>query len=196
MKAALQVPLEVTYPYSPFTPQSSLICSAAGVKVGLNSNDYYNLSDIQIINLLQTGPVAISIAATNWEYYSSGVFNCPVGAGVDHAVLLVGYTPNYWIVKNQWGARWGTSGYIYINRNRATNCGIGTSVHTIVGLPNTSTDAHFQQIMASTPSTNTNTSTQTTTNTTNSTSKNTSLTLWQCHLGVLVSILLLLALTL
>lgn len=30
---------------------------------------------------------------------------------IDHAVLLIGYTPNYWIVKNSWGTGWGDNGY-------------------------------------------------------------------------------------
>ena len=58
----------------------------------------------------------MSISATGWEYYSGGVFSCPSDAIVDHAVLLVGYTDKYWIVKNQWGISWGESGYIKVNR--------------------------------------------------------------------------------
>ena len=32
---------------------------------------------------------------------------CRESDNVDHAVLLVGYTPDHWIVKNQWGSHWG-----------------------------------------------------------------------------------------
>jgi hypothetical protein len=42
---------------------------------------------------------------------------------------LIGYTPSYWIVKNQWGTKWGENGYIRISRNSAANCQIGTSAH-------------------------------------------------------------------
>jgi len=46
-------------------------------------------------------------------------------------VLLVGYTPNYWIVKNQWGVGWGIDGFMYISRKKEKNCQIGYSVHTM-----------------------------------------------------------------
>lgn len=48
---------------------------------------------------------------------------------MDHAVLLVGYSPEYWIVKNQWGKDWGEDGYIRITKSRIddANCFIGTS---------------------------------------------------------------------
>ncbi len=68
---------------------------------------YYDLKDDQLKKLLMTGPVAISISATNWEPYKGGVFRCKSFDKVNHAVLLVGYTPSYWIVKNQWGTKWG-----------------------------------------------------------------------------------------
>ena len=71
---------------------------------------------MEIIALLQNGPVAIAISADNWEYYGSGVFSCPQNSQINHAVLLVGYTPTYWIVKNSWGPRFGINGYIYITR--------------------------------------------------------------------------------
>lgn len=86
-----------------------------------------------MINLLQTGPLAISISSDNWVGYGSGVFQCVSNAQVDHAVLLVGYTPTYWIIKNQWGPTWGESGYMRVTRNSMRNCKIGTSVHLMWG---------------------------------------------------------------
>ena len=49
-----------------------------------------------------------------------GVFNAaepPSGRHGRHAMLLVGYTGNYYIVKNSWGADWGDKGYSYIPKN-------------------------------------------------------------------------------
>ena len=39
--------------------------------------------------------------------YSSGVLEDLRAKKVNHAVLLVGYTPNYWIIRNSWGEGWG-----------------------------------------------------------------------------------------
>lgn len=50
---------------------------------------------------------------------------------VDHAVLLVGYTDSYWMVKNQWGENWGEDGYIRVSRNTTVNCKIGNSAHVL-----------------------------------------------------------------
>ncbi|MFM7980499.1 MAG: C1 family peptidase, partial [Candidatus Fonsibacter sp.] len=35
---------------------------------------------------------------------------------LDHAVVLVGYTPGYYIMKNSWGTSWGNYGYMYMAR--------------------------------------------------------------------------------
>lgn len=77
------------------------------------------------------GPVAISVASHNWVSYGSGVFSCDSSASVDHAVLLIGYTSSYWIVKNQWGEDWGEDGYIRIARGEYSDCKIGRSAHIL-----------------------------------------------------------------
>lgn len=71
--------------------------------------------------LAQKGPISITIAASSWQLYGGGIFKgCSrrwFGNNVlDHGVQLVGYTKDYWIVRNSWGAMWGESGYIRISR--------------------------------------------------------------------------------
>ena len=72
--------------------------------------------------LLKFGPIAVSVDASHWSSYSSGVLSYDAcGADIDHAVLLTGYgtDPNlgdYWSIKNSWGASWGENGYIRISR--------------------------------------------------------------------------------
>jgi len=64
-------------------------------------------------------PVAVTVDASQWSLYASGIFTCP-GAQVnlDHTALVVGYgyqgTTGYWKVKNSWGTSWGEQGYIRI----------------------------------------------------------------------------------
>lgn len=85
------VPTQQKYPYSPYQTHSG-ICYANGITSGYIGQMFYSLSDSQLIDLLQTGPIAISISSVGWENYGSGVFRCSSTSQVDHAVLLVGYT--------------------------------------------------------------------------------------------------------
>merc|ERR1711865_886700 len=65
------------------------------------------------------GPQAITVAAEPWQMYGGGVFSGCTGASgstLDHGVQLVGYSQDYWIVRNSWGASWGEKGYIRITR--------------------------------------------------------------------------------
>jgi hypothetical protein len=50
---------------SPYISYSG-ICSASGIRTGYNSSKFYSLSDNDLISLLQTGPVAISISSDGW----------------------------------------------------------------------------------------------------------------------------------
>jgi len=87
--------------------------------VKLPENDYNAL-----INAVNTqGPIAISVAASQWFSYDSGVYNDYAGCGteIDHAVVLVGYGVDpqygpYWLVRNSWSENWGEEGYIRIAR--------------------------------------------------------------------------------
>lgn len=79
-------------------------------------------------NLVQYGPIPIGIDSTNWhfEMYKGGVLKeSQCGKDIDHAVLLVGYTPEYWIIKNSWGPHWGIDGYIHVQRGKNA-CGINS----------------------------------------------------------------------
>jgi len=53
-------------------------------------------------NILTQTPLAVRVDASNWSLYKSGVFNnCKENH--NHAVLLVGSTDSYWVIKNSWG---------------------------------------------------------------------------------------------
>jgi len=85
--------------------------------VRLPENDYNSL----ITALATTGPVAISVAASEWQFYSRGVYNGNCGTEIDHAVVAVGYGVDprygpYWLIRNSWSEYWGEKGYIRIAR--------------------------------------------------------------------------------
>merc|ERR1712185_103767 len=76
-----------------------------------------------------TGPVSVAIEADQFSFqmYSSGVLTGSCGTNLDHGVLAVGFGTSggtdYWKVKNSWGASWGMSGYVLIQRG-VNKCGI------------------------------------------------------------------------
>lgn len=88
--------------------------------IKLPANDYNSL----LYAVATEGPIVISVDASNWHSYESGVFNgCDYNENIDinHAVVLEGYGTDpefgdYWLVRNSWGTDYGENGYIRIAR--------------------------------------------------------------------------------
>lgn len=68
-----------------------------------------------LYSALQKGPVSVAVDAVLWSLYKDGVYD-ECGNEVNHGVLVVGATSEYWLVKNSWGAQWGNNGYIKVKR--------------------------------------------------------------------------------
>merc|ERR1712013_414546 len=62
--------------------------------------------------LAMYGPVAVAVDATEMMSYSGGIYNnirCNPH-NLNHAVTVVGYTTDSWIIKNSWSTHWGGAG--------------------------------------------------------------------------------------
>merc|ERR1711981_57846 len=81
------------------------------------------------------GPLAVAVAASDWGWYSGGVFDgCSYDDNIalNHAVVLVGYGTDekegdYWIVRNSWGSGWGENGHIRLKRESTATCGVNST---------------------------------------------------------------------
>jgi cathepsin L len=77
------------------------------------------------------GPIAVSVDASHWHDYETGVFNgCDYKENMDvnHAVVMVGYGTDeqygdYWLIRNSWGTHFGENGYIRLKREPEAICG-------------------------------------------------------------------------
>ena len=94
--------------------------------------------DALAVAVATQGPITVGMDASGigFLYYSHGIYSddkviCPTCDRCSkdcrreccHALLIVGYGPGYWLVKNSWGKGWGMEGYIKIKRGVNT-CGI------------------------------------------------------------------------
>ena len=122
---------ESDYPYVSGETKTAGTCKKT-CKVVENSKiasfvDVTPSSDTAMMTALSQQPVSIAIEADQREFqlYKSGVFNGVCGNKLDHGVLLVGYGPDYYLVKNSWGLSWGDGGYIKLGLGPEFNNGDG-----------------------------------------------------------------------
>jgi len=134
MQAAFQyvvanrgIDTESSYPY---TGRDSYSCRYNPSTIGATARSYSSIptdSENSLMNAVGTvGPVSIAVNANSgWQFYNGGVFSdssC-TSSGLNHGVLAVGYTSQYWLVKNSWGGGWGEGGYIKLAKGR-NMCGL------------------------------------------------------------------------
>jgi len=124
---------EWTYGYSSYFGDNGQ-CNTTRFKSVAKITGYVNLpmNDAGPImnHLLTTGPLAVSVDASSWGSYETGVFDgCnQTNPDLDHAVQLVGFGTDpqlgdYWLIRNSWSPMWGEEGYLRIRRTPDKRCG-------------------------------------------------------------------------
>jgi len=128
---------ESSYPYVS-GDGSNFKCDMNKVRPAVTVSNYFDLPSNQLNPTLQhvatVGPVSISVDASTWSSYETGIFDgCDnKSPDIDHAVQLVGFGTassggDYWLVRNSWSASWGESGYIRLKRYATPPCGVDST---------------------------------------------------------------------
>lgn len=138
---ALQYPVvsEEEQPYTAENHACNQTCSDSVVNIksfGVVDMEKDEHSESRIPYILNThGPVVVAIDVGTTELlmsYSDGIFpGIACGEEPDHAVTIVGYSEDYWIVRNSWGDDWGDSGYFYLERG-VNACGVAGVIGYVV----------------------------------------------------------------
>jgi len=76
---------------------------------------------------LAKGPIAVAFEVTSaCQQYRSGILKDTSCRGnANHAVTMVGFDSQKFMIKNSWGSGWGSGGYVYMARNHH-NCKLYT----------------------------------------------------------------------
>jgi C1A family cysteine protease len=109
---------ETDYPYH---ARDESCKQVAGKTV--QDSGYLDLAQSQdaLEKALTEGPVSVAVDASRWSSYRGGIFST-CGTSLNHGVLAVGYTSEYWTIKNSWGTSWGEKGFMRLAKGNT--CGI------------------------------------------------------------------------
>eukprot|EP01065_Artemidia_motanka_P039915 TRINITY_DN4927_c0_g2_i1.p1 TRINITY_DN4927_c0_g2~~TRINITY_DN4927_c0_g2_i1.p1 ORF type:complete len:639 (+),score=194.31 TRINITY_DN4927_c0_g2_i1:62-1978(+) len=112
----------------------------------INAVRYFSQSESEIRQYVALhGPVAVSLDAGPLQWYSAGVITDCKYYDTDHAVTIVGYAADYWIIKNSYSVSWGEAGFFRIQMDR--NC-LNVAEHAVAavvdgGQPRDAVDVEF-----------------------------------------------------
>ena len=120
---------ESSYPYHAHNE----ICHFKSSAVGATDKGFMDLpkgdEEALAVAVAAHGPISVAIDASHesFQFYHDGIYDEPNCSpeNLDHAVLVIGYGPGYWMVKNSWGNQWGEDGYIKMKRG-GNQCGIAS----------------------------------------------------------------------
>ncbi|KAJ4904825.1 putative cysteine proteinase [Raphanus sativus] len=122
----------------PYTENDTAACKAIEMVttryVTIDSyEDAPHYDEMSLKKAVAHQPISVMIEAESMKLHISGVFTGPCDHWYgNHNVVVVGYGTtergeDYWIIRNSWGANWGESGYMKLQRNfhnSTGNCGV------------------------------------------------------------------------
>lgn len=105
---------ETDYPYTAVTQACKVLAA---------SIEYHKYNSVRttapgcanIVAAIYNRPMAVSVDASNWWRYKSGIFpdSTNTNPKLNHNVQLVGYYPGqYYLIKNSWSTDFGENGFI------------------------------------------------------------------------------------
>lgn len=123
------MPTEGSYPYT----ATDGTCQSFTSVANFTSWEFVSTDENQMAAYVAAhSPISVAVDASNWQFYSGGIIDAggdvcatqdPNNPSLDHGVTVVGYTPDYWVVRNSWAASWGESGYVRLQFGQDT-CGV------------------------------------------------------------------------
>ena len=133
---------EFQYPYTSYYGENYACAMPAAASVAtingyvqLPANNYTALMNA----VAQIGPVAVSVDASTFHAYKSGIHDgCnQANPDINHAVVLEGYGEEngqkYWLIRNSWSPKYGEKGYIRVARHDAEQEICGTDITPLDG---------------------------------------------------------------
>eukprot|EP01087_Luapelamoeba_hula_P010134 TRINITY_DN266_c0_g1_i1.p1 TRINITY_DN266_c0_g1~~TRINITY_DN266_c0_g1_i1.p1 ORF type:complete len:347 (-),score=46.25 TRINITY_DN266_c0_g1_i1:104-1144(-) len=128
---------EASYPYTAEDGTCQFKSSDVAAKITSWGYVTQNHNETQMqVTLVAKGPLSICVDASSWQFYEGGVITSECGRSLDHCVMITGFsnkegwdfeTYAVWNIRNSWGADWGYSGYLYVQRG-SDLCGVSDEV--------------------------------------------------------------------
>uniref|UniRef100_A0A914YWT0 Peptidase C1A papain C-terminal domain-containing protein n=1 Tax=Panagrolaimus superbus TaxID=310955 RepID=A0A914YWT0_9BILA len=112
---------ETCMPYTVADGTCSTKCDTQKYYIGGYNHFGYDESKFASF-LYNYGPAVVTMyVPPEFMLYDSGILDISKDECVEkneglHAMTIVGYTPEYWIIKNSWDTDWGEDGYVRVKR--------------------------------------------------------------------------------